>query len=199
MPRRQIDDDTADHTLGIVVGPGSPDLHQAAHLKRKVDQAVLEILDPREVGKPAAVSNGDTHRTRSRTAFFGLAIERGGLDSHLFHQQANWNSAQVSQLEQRCGTIGIPALEFMCQLEQLARLLNGNNILLVARSPDNSRDRPPTTDGTRFFHFQKYVLESFRPNGSNDRVSEVAGPLASSGVSFRRIDFGFLLGDLHHF
>ncbi len=45
----------------IVVGPTPPELHLAADLERKVDEAVLEILDPREIGEPAAVSNRHTH------------------------------------------------------------------------------------------------------------------------------------------
>ena len=52
-----------------------------------------------------------------------LSAHRRGLDSHLFHQQANWNSAQIGQLEQCCTTIGISALEFMCQLQQVTLLL----------------------------------------------------------------------------
>ena len=48
VPRCKTEDDAADHTLGIVVGPGPPDLHLAAGLQRKVEQAVLEILDPRD-------------------------------------------------------------------------------------------------------------------------------------------------------
>ena len=68
-------------------------------------------------------------KTRSRTAFFGLAIDRRGLDSHLFHQEANWNSAQIGQLKQCCGTIGIPALEFMRQLQQITLLFIAQGFL----------------------------------------------------------------------
>ena len=64
LPRRESEDHAADHSLGIVVGPGPPDLHQAAQLERAVDQAILEILEPREIAEPAAVRNGDAHSGR---------------------------------------------------------------------------------------------------------------------------------------
>ena len=57
----EIEDDTADHPLGIVVGPGSPDLGLAAELECEVDQAVFEILDAREIGHLTAIVNRDAH------------------------------------------------------------------------------------------------------------------------------------------
>jgi len=59
LPRRETEDDAADHTRWIVVGPTPPDLRQAVNLERIVDQAVLEIVDSRAIGKPAAVGNRD--------------------------------------------------------------------------------------------------------------------------------------------
>ena len=47
MPRREIEDYTANHAIRIVVGPASPDPCRAAHFERKVEQAVIEVFDPR--------------------------------------------------------------------------------------------------------------------------------------------------------
>src|SRR5262249_6937112 len=51
----------ADHTPGVIVGIAPPDLRPPADLQGEVEQAVLEVLDPREVGQPAPVGNGDSH------------------------------------------------------------------------------------------------------------------------------------------
>src|SRR5262249_54285726 len=64
LPRRETQDDAPDHTLGIVVSPTPPDLPLGADLERTVDEAVLEIFDPRQIGKPSAVSNRDAHAGR---------------------------------------------------------------------------------------------------------------------------------------
>src|SRR5262249_41487715 len=77
VPRREIEDDAADHARWIVVGAGPPDPHLGADLQRKVNKAVFEILDPREISEPAAVRNRDAH---GRKVLWGLAWGVSGHD-----------------------------------------------------------------------------------------------------------------------
>src|SRR6516225_5562807 len=63
---RQIEDDAPDYSLRVVVGMSAPDLRQAADLQGKVEQAILEVLDPRQIGEPATVGDGDAHDCRIR-------------------------------------------------------------------------------------------------------------------------------------
>ena len=62
---RQIQDQAAIHAFGVPIGVAPPNLRQTAHLQGQVDQAILEILDARQVGQPASISNGDSHGDES--------------------------------------------------------------------------------------------------------------------------------------
>ena len=61
LSRGQVEDDAAYHALRLAIAMAAPDARQATDFQGEVQQTILEILDAREVGKPAAVSQGDTH------------------------------------------------------------------------------------------------------------------------------------------
>src|SRR5262249_53548133 len=77
LSRRQVQDDPANHPFWIAIVSTAPDLGLAADFQREIKQAVFEVLNACEVGKPAPVSNRDAHNTNSRLvrSFFILLLD----------------------------------------------------------------------------------------------------------------------------
>jgi hypothetical protein len=134
---------------------------------------------------PSASKEEITHR------FFGLAIERRGLDSGLFHEQADWNTTQVSQLKQCCGTVGIPAFRFVRELQQLAVLLVAQGILFpflrqfpIAGTRRFGEASIDSLDELAFLGRELVPLGWFRSNNAFSRnASSSSGPSCRTAFS----------------
>jgi hypothetical protein len=54
-----IENHATDDARRIGIGTRAPDLRLSSQIKRQVEEAILEVLNPRKVGKLAAVGDRD--------------------------------------------------------------------------------------------------------------------------------------------